>query len=171
MFRCKTSPEVFVVCNLLPPAPAVESAPILAVIREHAPQLAHTGGIQTGGLLDCLATIPDPRDRRGVRYALAAIVALCLAAVLSGEKARLDIVTWAAAAPGWLLVAVGIKARGGRLRAPHADTVERLLNQLDGQVADDVLGPWFAGRAGLGTVLEVAADRRASRRWRIRRYC
>lgn len=108
------------------------------------------GGIGAEGLLECLAKIPDPRDRRGVRYALASILALCLAAMLSGEKLREDIVAFAAAAPRWLLAAVGVKARHGRLRAPHAGTVERVLNLVDGQAAGEVIGVWFARRAGLG---------------------
>jgi predicted transposase YbfD/YdcC len=133
-----------------PPAARVEPSQIVTTVQARSAQVAQAGGVAAEGLLECLAQIPDPRDRRGVRYALASVVALCLAAVLSGEKTREDIVAWAAAAPRWLLAAVGINARGGRLRAPHADTVDRLLNRMDGQATDDAIGRWFAGRAGLG---------------------
>ncbi|WP_218034199.1 transposase family protein [Acrocarpospora corrugata] len=125
---------------------------VVEVLRERSSQVAALGGVQADGLLACLAMIPDPRHRRGVRYTLASIVALCLAAVLCGEKTRTDIVAWVAAAPCWLLAAAGVPMRRGALRAPHADTVERLLLSVDGQAADDVLGGWFALRAGLGII-------------------
>lgn len=152
-----------------PPVTRVESAGVarfpkdgaeqaVEVLRARSAQVAVAGGVETEGLLECLAKIPDPRDRRGVRYALASVLALCLAAVLCGEKTREDITAWAAAAPRWLLAAVGIRQRRGRLRAPHADTVERVLNAVDAKAADQAIGGWFAVRAGLGVVDTVEPD-------------
>jgi len=37
-------------------------------------------------LLDLLATVPDPRDRRGVRYPLAGVLAVAVTAVLAGAR-------------------------------------------------------------------------------------
>jgi predicted transposase YbfD/YdcC len=131
-------------------APVGVELSVVAALRSASPRVVEAGGVQADGLLECLGGIPDPRDRRGVRYALASILALCLAAMLCGEKSREDIVTWAAAAPAWLLAAVGIEpVRRGLLRAPHADTVDRVLDRLDGQAVDDVIGRWLAARAGL----------------------
>jgi hypothetical protein len=36
------------------------------------------------GLLDVLATVPDPRDPRGIRYQLASLLAVAVCAVLAG---------------------------------------------------------------------------------------
>lgn len=141
-----------------PPSSGVESAAVLERLRARSADVEEAGGIGAEGLLECLAKIPDLRDRRGVRYALSSILALCLAAMLSGNTLRDDIVAYAAAAPRWLLAVVGVQVRAGRLRAPHADTVERVLNLVDGQVADDVIGGWFARRAGLGVIAEIVVE-------------
>lgn len=141
-----------------PSSSGVESASVLERLRACSAHVEAAGGIGAEGLLECLAKIPDPRDRRGVRYALASILALCLAAMLSGEKLREDIVAFVAAAPRWLLAAAGVRARHGRLRAPHADTVARVLNLVDGQAADEVIGAWFARRAGLGVMTATDQD-------------
>jgi hypothetical protein len=38
------------------------------------------------GLLERLAVVPDPRDRRGLRHALVSVLALAAAAVLAGAR-------------------------------------------------------------------------------------
>ena len=42
------------------------------------------------GLLDALAAVPDPRKRRGVRYAFTAVLACAVCAVLAGARHRDD---------------------------------------------------------------------------------
>ncbi|MEV1083741.1 transposase family protein [Streptomyces sp. NPDC050211] len=59
-----------------------------------------------------LAHVPDPRDRRGRRYPLAAAAA----AVLAGARSLTAISEWFADAPGWALRAVGFWP-GGELGA------------------------------------------------------
>jgi hypothetical protein len=51
------------------------------------------------GLLEHLATVPDPRDRRGRRHALVSMLALSAAAVLAGARSLTAIGEWAADAP------------------------------------------------------------------------
>ena len=38
------------------------------------------------GLWQVLATLPEPRDRRGIRHSLPSVIAVALAAVLAGER-------------------------------------------------------------------------------------
>ena len=47
-------------------------------------------------LLDLLATVPDPRDPRGVRYPLAGVLAVAVTAVLAGARSFAAIGEWAA---------------------------------------------------------------------------
>ncbi|MGP3963499.1 transposase family protein [Nonomuraea sp. 3N208] len=47
-------------------------------------------------LLDHLRQVPDPRDRRGIRHALASILAVAAAAVLAGARSFTAIGEWTA---------------------------------------------------------------------------
>ncbi|UWP81771.1 transposase family protein [Dactylosporangium fulvum] len=51
-----------------------------------------------GGLLHVLAAVPDPRDPRGVRYPLTALLAVAVCAVLAGHRpsprSRTGCTTW-----------------------------------------------------------------------------
>jgi hypothetical protein len=38
------------------------------------------------GLLDALALVPDPRDPRGIRYGLAAVLGVAVCATLAGAR-------------------------------------------------------------------------------------
>ncbi|MEU1601214.1 transposase family protein [Streptomyces sp. NPDC005708] len=51
------------------------------------------------GLLEQLAEVPDPRDSRGVRHALAVVLALIACAVLAGATSLLAVGEWIADAP------------------------------------------------------------------------
>jgi DDE_Tnp_1-associated len=65
-------------------------------------QLGHALPLQAAEarhLLAYLATIPDPRQRRGRRHPLLAILAMAAAAVLTGARSVAAIAEWAADAP------------------------------------------------------------------------
>jgi predicted transposase YbfD/YdcC len=82
-------------------------------------------------LLECFAAISDPRDPRGVRHSLPCILALCTAAVLSGNTAIVDVTAWVHAAGQDVLAACGAReGKLGLLEAPHPDTVIRLFARL-----------------------------------------
>jgi hypothetical protein len=49
-------------------------------------------------LLSVLESVPDPRDRRGVRYPLAAVLAVAVTAVIAGCRSFAAIGQWAAEA-------------------------------------------------------------------------
>jgi hypothetical protein len=65
--------------------PAAPSSPIPAVVihLDHARPLALG---ECPGLLERLAMLPDPRDRRGRRHPLASVLAVSAAAVLAGAR-------------------------------------------------------------------------------------
>jgi hypothetical protein len=49
-------------------------------------------------LLSVLESVPDPRDRRGVRYPLPGVLALAITAVIAGCRSFAGIGQWAAGA-------------------------------------------------------------------------
>ncbi len=51
------------------------------------------------GLLQRLAMLPDPRDRRGRRHPLASVLAVSAAAVAAGARSVTAIAEWATDAP------------------------------------------------------------------------
>jgi hypothetical protein len=94
------------------------------------------------GLLTVLATVPDPRDPRGVRYPLAGPLAVAVRAALAGATTFAAIVDWAADLdpPAW--------ARPGPDgRVPAATTVWRLLVRVDADGLSAVLTGWLREHA------------------------
>ena len=59
-------------------------------------------------LLELLATVPDPRDARGVRYRLAGVLAVAVTAVLAGARSFAAIGEWAADLSGEHLARIGL---------------------------------------------------------------
>lgn len=90
--------------------------------------------------------MPDPRDPRGGRHALTAVLALTACAVLAGATSLLAVGEWIADAPPNVLQHVGIRSdpvMPRRLRPAEA-TVRRLLARLDGDPLDRAVGRWLA---------------------------
>src|SRR6185437_9245090 len=92
------------------PAKKTVPAPASSPIPPALDQLRDTAGIraaQCPGLLECLASVPDPRCARGLRYRLLYILALAAAAVLTGATSLLAVGEWADDAPAGTLTALG----------------------------------------------------------------
>jgi predicted transposase YbfD/YdcC len=134
------------------PAAAEEA---LAALAAGAATLGAAAGPD---LLACLAAVPDPRDPRGVRHRLAAVLALCLAAVLSGCVSLAEVTAWITAAPQEVLAGCGSRrSPAGTCVPPHPDTVTRLLARLDAAELDRRAGAFLAARAAPGPVTFPAA--------------
>ena len=58
-------------------------------------------------LLRALSRVPDPRDARGVRHRLPAVMAMSIAAVLAGSRSFYAIGQWIAGAKQKTLKALG----------------------------------------------------------------
>ena len=130
---------------------------VSAAAEEAIGQLACRAGALAaasgGRLLECFAAVPDPRDPRGVRHSLPAVLALCTAAVLCGNTALEDITAWVYRAPQQVLAACGARRdAAGACVAPSPDTVARIFARLGAQPLAHHAGAYLAGRAAAGPV-------------------
>lgn len=106
---------------------------------EDVPESAKAS-LTPGTMRDVLDSIPDPRDRRGIRHGLTGILALAVCAVLSGAKSFAEIAEWAADTGRGPLAKVGIKV-------PHVTTIQRVLAKVDGDVFDTAFSAWVIAQA------------------------
>jgi predicted transposase YbfD/YdcC len=128
-------------------AQAAERA--IGALAARAVMVASAGG----SLLECFALVPDPRDRRGVRYSLPCVLFLVTAALLSGKTLLEDVTAWIARADPVLLAAAGAyRGKAGALVAPHPKTVTRVLGQLGPQALADGTAAYLAARRPAGPV-------------------
>lgn len=104
--------------------------------------------------LEVLASVPDPRDRRGCRYPLAGLLAVAVLATAAGMRGYAGFASWAAAAPPEILARLGI-----RFRHPSEKTFRSVFSKLDPADLDRRLGAHFAAVAAESTgLLAVAVD-------------
>ena len=106
-----------------------------------------------------LASLPDPRDRRGRRHALASVLLTAACAVLAGARSYVAIGQWARHAPQDTLSRLGFHPRGplGVRRAASPSTVRRVLVLVCPGGLADLLGH---GPAGMES---VAVDGKTAR--------
>jgi len=112
-------------------------------LLEHARRLREASG---GSILECFRTVPGPRDPRGVRYALASVLALVTAAMLAGCETLAGIIAWIRHAPGEELQALGCRA------APCGRTVTRILAAVSPRALSRAVGAWLARAEEKGPV-------------------
>lgn len=91
-------------------------------------------------LIEVLGEVPDPRSRRGRRYALPALLGLACAAVLCGYRSYSAMAEWARNYDPELLRALGFT----RATAPCAATFFLVFRALDRAAFEQVLGRWAA---------------------------
>lgn len=138
--------------------PAVVSSPIPAVLDQLGPlSLDHAADLR-----ELLAQIDDPRDARGVRHSLAAVLTVAAVAVATGARSITAIWEWAADLPQWALRATGTRwdIRLARFLVPSEPTLRRVLSRVDGNALDTVVSAWITSRHTLGQDLpdgELAA--------------
>lgn len=100
--------------------------------------------------------VPDPRKRRGRRHRLASVLALALAATVTGARSLAAIAQWAADAPAVVLAGLGAGA------APSEATFRRLLNLAGGDGLDTIIGAWMWLRTSIiGGKRVIAFDGKA----------
>ncbi|ANZ21759.1 transposase [Streptomyces noursei ATCC 11455] len=127
--------------------PADASSPIPAALDQLRDRRA-TASTEVPGLLERLTAVPDPRDPRGVRHALAVVLTLTACAVLAGATSLLAVGEWIADAPDAVLEQLGIRldpVMPQRTR-PAETTVRRLLARIDTDALDVAVGRWLADR-------------------------
>jgi hypothetical protein len=108
-------------------------------------QLGRTG---QDSLLTALAQVPDPRDARGIRHSLPAMLAMATAAVLAGNTSFYAIGQWIAGAGQKALQALGARRDPATRRyvGPDEKTVRRLCARVDGDALDAAFGRWLRRR-------------------------
>jgi predicted transposase YbfD/YdcC len=94
------------------------------------------------GLLDAVSVIPDPRNPHGVRYPLAALLAVAVCAVLAGATSFTAITDWL-----YDLDEPDRQRLGFTRGVPAGTTVWRLLTRLDATLISNVLAGWLRTRA------------------------
>ncbi|BEL06336.1 ISAs1 family transposase [Actinoplanes sichuanensis] len=96
---------------------------------------------ERAGLLHALAAVPDPRDPRGVRYPLSALLAVAVCAVIAGASSFAAITDWLHD------LDEDAQARLGFTRGvPVGTTVWRLLIRLDDSRLSIILATWLRTR-------------------------
>jgi len=113
--------------------PAVPSSPILTVVEDSDPLLGELAEVPLApdGLLELLARVPDPRQRRGIRHGLA----VALSAVVAGAQSFVAIAEWAADAAPEVLAGLGVTGV-----TPCESTIRRCLQRLAPDQLDQLIG-------------------------------
>lgn len=110
-----------------------------------------------GGLVDLLATIVDPRKKRGIRYQSVALLALALCACISGVKSYDGMGDYAKSLPPDALRLLGFK----RGFPPSESALRKFLQRLNPSDLDRKMGDWFIKQMTngnpCGTTLKGAA--------------
>jgi hypothetical protein len=131
---------------------------------DSSPRVVRLGYTGQECLLAALSQVPDPRDARGVRHALPAVMAMAIAAVLAGNRSFCAIGQWIADAGQKTLKTLGARQdpASGRYLGPDEKTVRRLCGRVDGDALDGALGRWLQRRL----LLALAARTRVGRKRR-----
>lgn len=98
-----------------------------------------------GGLIDLLATIIDPRKKRGIRYSSVAMLALAICACISGVKSYDGMLDYARSLSPDALRLLGFR----RGRPPSESALRRFLQRLDSEEIDRKVGDWFLKQTSL----------------------
>ncbi|MFE7076951.1 transposase family protein [Streptomyces sp. NPDC057620] len=95
-----------------------------------------------------LILVADPRDARGLRYPALALLCAAVAAVLTGARSLIAISEWITDAPQQVLSVLGFAADPltGLRPVPHAATVRRLLQRVDGDALDAAISAYLRAR-------------------------
>jgi predicted transposase YbfD/YdcC len=121
----------------------------------HAPTSPSSSGDDQAGLVEAaelfelFAQVADPRKARGIRHHIASVLTVTFFAVLAGATNYREAGDRAADLPGVLLQAAAVRRHPvtGTPRAPSGSTIRRVLENIDADAADLLVGRWLAQRA------------------------
>jgi predicted transposase YbfD/YdcC len=104
-------------------------------------------------LREHIASVPDPRHRRGKRHPLTVILVLAAAAATTGATSLTALGEWAADVPQPVLRMLGARRHrpSGRYLAPDEATFRRVLQTVDGDALDTAISTWLATRRNTNT--------------------
>jgi hypothetical protein len=115
------------------------------LVDGHVERVATQG---SGGLLDRLGELADPRDRRGVRHSFVSLLAIAVAAVGSGARSWTEVGEFARELTPEQLAKLGTRPSPytGRYTPPDEATIRRALQRVDPQALDRLVGGWLGAR-------------------------
>lgn len=97
---------------------------------------------EPSSLVEVLATVPDPRSRKGRRHPLTAILSLSVVATLAGMKSLEAIAQFGRDHGIPLAHALGFR----RGKTPNKSCLSKLFRRLDVVALEEALGRWILGR-------------------------
>ena len=109
------------------------------------------------GLLEALSEVEDPRNPKGVRHPLSAVLALSVCAMLSGARSLYAIAQWGREHPQ-LAQSLGFS----REQTPCVATLHHVFRRLDVDAFELALGRWAEDCLGEGEAT-IAIDGKALR--------
>ena len=108
-------------------------------------------------LLATFQCIPDPRGKYGKRHPLPAILALAVAAMLSGARSLYAIFQWGRLQPPDIVITLGfVKKDGKPKKTPCVATLHRVFKRLDVVQFEASLRNW--AKQNLGDEEAIAID-------------
>jgi DDE_Tnp_1-associated/Transposase DDE domain len=110
-------------------------------------------------LLEVLAQVPDPRNPKGVRHPLSAILALAVLAMLTGARSYTAIAQFGRDKGFPLAAALGFR----RGKTPAKSTLSVLFRALDVTAFEAALSRWVASRLPDQPELHVCLDGKTAR--------
>ena len=138
---------------------ACPSLPISVGATCPGPALAGCDSVPVD-LLAALASVEDPRSRRGVRHGFVAVLAIGVCAVLAGARTFIAIAEWAHD----LTPAVHIRLGLGR-KPPSESTIRRVLQAVDAEALDQAVSAWLVTRSAPSATASrmIAIDGKSAR--------
>ena len=128
--------------------PARTSSPIPSALEQLGSSTDPLASSNVADLRRFLILVADPRDARGLRYPALTLLCAAVAAVLTGARSLIAISEWITDAPQQVLSVLGFAADPltGLRPAPHAATVRRLLQRVDGDALDAAISAYLQAR-------------------------
>ncbi len=111
-------------------------------------------------LLEAFRTVPDPRQPRGRRHPMPAILALSTAAMLSGARSLYAIAEWGRVQKPAVREALGFSRR----QTPCVATLHLLFKRLDSDAFEAALSSWAQTQLG-ERACAIAIDGKALDTW------
>lgn len=141
-------PKIVFVRPLRSDARSLLTAPFLhPYLKGEHPLMVDLNRLNIPSLLNVLTNVSDPRHRRGVRHSTVSVLAISVCACLAGARSFTAIGEWAASLSQDLLrrFHCRVSPRTGEYEPPSEPTIRRILQKVDGDEVDSVLGGWLAG--------------------------
>jgi hypothetical protein len=103
----------------------------------------------TGGLVDHLRAVADPRMKRGIRHRMLSMLTVAVCAVLSGSKSYVAIGEWAKRSTQDMRKRMGCRfdQKKGLFIAPSEPTLRRTLQAIDALALDTAVSQWMITQA------------------------